>query len=79
MMRLNDRLRDVPSGWGYTVPETEVWFRSHTLETLIELVRTHYEINHIDEPEDLAGVIEDSICRGLPAGLKGRILHDDDR
>jgi hypothetical protein len=59
-------MADIPGGWIYLVPETQVEIKGISLYTLVQEVGYHYKINRLDEPDDLQLLIEAQICEHIP-------------
>lgn len=58
-----------PGGYNFTVPETGYRVSGdHTLGSLLEKVERHYLANSIYLPPNWKDLVEDQICRKLPAG-----------
>lgn len=61
----------IPSGgkFYYEVPETKVFLESYqSFDDLIAQVGRHYVINKLTVPVNLSALVEDYMCRHLPAG-----------
>jgi hypothetical protein len=58
-----------PGGFHYRDPDLDVEFEGHNVEHLTVQVNRARLINHLPPILDMASVIEDAICRGIPACL----------
>lgn len=63
--------RIVPPGgrYMYMVPETKVVLSSTSMSGVIEQVISHLHTNELPVPDNLRDLVEDYICRQVPAGF----------
>jgi hypothetical protein len=69
MLSLAKRNITPPGGYRYIDPDTERSFEAPSLSVLVQQVKKHRVANELEVPENIEAVIEDWICRHLPAGL----------
>lgn len=75
-LHLKKKTTDPPGGWFYVCEYDAFRLKAGTFDKLLEKVKQHYDINNKEHPEDLAAVVEDQICRRIPASLVKEDIYD---
>jgi hypothetical protein len=63
-----------PGGFHYRDPDLDVEFEGQNVEHLAAQVARARQINRLPEVPDLAAVVEDVLCRNLPASLTRKVV-----
>jgi len=69
---LKKKRMDPPGGW-YFVTDDNFFIKAGNFDKLVTQVKRHFDVNSQEIPVDVATLIEDQICRRIPASL---VLED---
>jgi len=64
-----------PGGYRYYIEKTQRWVASGSLAGLVEETILHLQTNNLPVPSDIASVVEDAVCQGVPATIRDKVCY----